>query len=259
MSTVLWDKYREQQFENAMLAVGQELLIISPFIRRSILEHLLPRKPIRIRVITRFNLRDFYSGVSDLDALQLLLSRNAEIKWARAGGRLTSHQIAKWQCLLWGAPRAERGSHKPRFPDFGSDLGVEADPSPVELPITQEDVPQFFVKFFGLGNSRSPLDTPVMDEIERSGSHWACTYPKGKRPRQVRDGAVMFIARMVDGPDIRVYGRATGRAHRDGEDDASRAEIAIMTGRRSGRTTCACVGRNLSPVRSPTASRSMRS
>src|SRR5207249_9444952 len=43
------------------------------------------------------------------------------------------------------------------------------------------------------GHLRASLDMAVLVEVERSGCHWACTYPKNKRPRQVEDGAVMFM------------------------------------------------------------------
>jgi hypothetical protein len=85
-----------------------------------------------------------------------------------------------------------------------------------------------FVKFFGQGNNRSPRDRPVLDAVRTSGSHRICTYPKGRRPRAVRDGDVMFMAHLVKGPnDIVVYGRAIARAHEPGRDDASAEDIAL--------------------------------
>lgn len=84
-----------------------------------------------------------------------------------------------------------------------------------------------FVKFFGQGNNRSPRECSVFDAVKTSGSHRICTYPKGRRPRAVRDGDVMFMAHLVSGPnDIVVYGRAVARAHEPGRDDASAEDIA---------------------------------
>jgi hypothetical protein len=61
-----------------------------------------------------------------------------------------------------------------------------------------------FVKFFGQGNNRSPRDRTVRDAVASSGSHRICTYPRGRRPRSVRDGDVMFMGHLVSGPnDIR--------------------------------------------------------
>jgi hypothetical protein len=67
------------------------------------------------------------------------------------------------------------------------------------------------VKFFGRGDNRADRSMQILEEVRRSGSHWACTYPKGKRPRMVRDGATMFMGRLVKDPnDILIFGRARG-------------------------------------------------
>ena len=66
----------------------------------------------------------------------------------------------------------------------------------------------------------------MFDEVARSGSHWACTY--SKRPRQARDGDVMFMARMVRAPDdYMIYGEAIARRHVDDEDAASPADLQL--------------------------------
>jgi hypothetical protein len=84
-----------------------------------------------------------------------------------------------------------------------------------------------FVKFFGQGSNRSPRDRAVVDAVATSGSHRICTYPRGRRPRAVRDGDVMFMGHLVSGPnDIRVYGRAVARAYEEGRDDAGAEDIA---------------------------------
>jgi hypothetical protein len=84
-----------------------------------------------------------------------------------------------------------------------------------------------FVKFFGQGSNRSPRERAVFDAVATSGSHRICTYPRGRRPRSVRDGDVMFMGHLVRGPnDIRVYGRAVARAYEEGRDDASAEDIA---------------------------------
>jgi hypothetical protein len=85
-----------------------------------------------------------------------------------------------------------------------------------------------FVKFFGQGSNRSPRERTVLDAVRTSGSHRICTYPKGRRPRAVRDGDAMFMAHLVKGPnDISVYGRGVARAHEPGRDDASGEDIAL--------------------------------
>ncbi|MGN6275616.1 MAG: hypothetical protein ACTHNP_06765 [Solirubrobacterales bacterium] len=86
-----------------------------------------------------------------------------------------------------------------------------------------------FVKFFGQGSNRSLRERSVSDVVKTSGSHRICTYPKGRRPRAVRDGDVMFMGHLVSGPnDIVVYGRAVARAYEEGRDDASAEDIALQ-------------------------------
>ena len=84
-----------------------------------------------------------------------------------------------------------------------------------------------FVKFFGQGSNRSPRERTVLDAVRTSGSHRICTYPRGRRPRAVRDGDVMFMGHLVSGPnDIRVYGQAVARAYVEGRDDAGAEDVA---------------------------------
>lgn len=55
-----------------------------------------------------------------------------------------------------------------------------------------------------------------------------CTYPKGKRPRRVEDGAIMFMGRLVYAPtDTIIFGRAVGLRHQDGRDDATPPDIEL--------------------------------
>jgi hypothetical protein len=85
-----------------------------------------------------------------------------------------------------------------------------------------------FVKFFGQATNRSPRDRPILDTVATSGSHRICTYPRGRRPRSVRDGDLMFIGHLVFGPnDILVYGRGIARAYEEGRDDASPEDVAL--------------------------------
>jgi len=86
---------------------------------------------------------------------------------------------------------------------------------------------QSFVKFFGRANSRSLRDRSIADVVATSGSHRICTYPRNRRPRQVRDRDLMFMGHLVRGPDdIVVYGRAVARAYEEGRDDAGEEDVA---------------------------------
>ena len=63
---------------------GRALRIICPFIKFGALAKLLQAaRPSTIQVITRFNLSDFYAGVSDISALRHLLQSGAEVKGVR--------------------------------------------------------------------------------------------------------------------------------------------------------------------------------
>lgn len=86
-----------------------------------------------------------------------------------------------------------------------------------------------FVKFFGRAGTRTAPDAPVLDVLERTGAHLAGTYPRGRRPRAVRDGDRMFMAQLVSvrgAADIAVFGRAIAFAYVEGRDDASPDELA---------------------------------
>ena len=71
-----WDK----QFAQASRKGTDSLRIICPYIKEGALNRLLRRKPREIQVITRFNLTDFATGVSDIIALRRLLDAGATIR-----------------------------------------------------------------------------------------------------------------------------------------------------------------------------------
>jgi hypothetical protein len=94
------------------------------------------------------------------------------------------------------------------------------------LPPRLAEAPQAFVKFFGESDRRQDRSSDILAEVKRSGCHWACTYPVDKRPRQVDDGAIMFMGRMVRDPnDTLIYGRAVAMKYQQGRDDASQADL----------------------------------
>jgi hypothetical protein len=262
-----------------MVAAGSELRIISPFVQRGAIQRLFKaRVPKKIQVITRFDLRDFYSGVSDLGALRQLLEMGTAIRgvqdlhakvylfgsnraivtsanltesawdlnhefgfvsdepehvsrvgryfedlWSQAGQDLTMTTLAAWEKRV---DKARRKVPPPKPVEGLTDEGVTVQ----RKPEGAVDVPdQAFVKFFATGGNRMSRDTLVIDEVRRAGSHWALSYPKGKRPRIVREGAVMFIGSLVgdegEPNDVIVYGRAIGSQYQEDRDDASKADI----------------------------------
>ncbi len=282
MTFRLVDRGWDSEFVDGLRQHPGALRIVCPFIKRRALARIYSTQIPFLRVITRFNLLDFAEGVSDIEALRLILDAggavrgvrglhaklyifgtgraiitsanltgaaltanrefgvvtedNAAIKlclawfdalWQDAGNDLQRLQLDSWahtlsNHLALGAPPSESGD----LGDFGAVASFEALPlsSP---PPNFEDPPQAFVKFLGEGNNRVPLDCPTIEEIDRAGCHWALAYPAGgnRRPTGVRDGAVMFISRLVKGPDIRIFGRAVAMKHEAGRDDATPADI----------------------------------
>jgi hypothetical protein len=146
--------------------------------------------------------------------------------WPRAGDLLTAEKLSSWESQIEVARTQGAGpSTRSGLKDQGSDVGFDV-PAPENAPFAGL-TGQAHVKFFGEGHNRADRGLCIWDEIDRSGSHWACTYPKGKRPRQVEDGDVMFMARMVRKPnDYLVFGRAIGMKHQPGRDDATNDDIA---------------------------------
>lgn len=57
------------------------LLIVCPFIKASVIKELLATFPAkRVEVITRMNTADFYDGVSDTEAIRILLESGAQVR-----------------------------------------------------------------------------------------------------------------------------------------------------------------------------------
>jgi hypothetical protein len=258
-----------------------DMRLICPFIKERTVRRLLrSTTPSQIQVITRFNLMDYYSGVSDLSALEFLLSRGAEIRgvknlhakvylfgsehafvtsanltecalgrnhefgfetkdseicdyclqyfdglWKRAGSNVSPLKLKEWNSRVV----AQQAHAKPfvsnlGLEDNGVDAGLPAEPK--SLPASVSEADQAFIKFFGEGDNRSPLSQTIHEVVRSAGCHWACTYPRGKRPRQVNDGAVMFMARLVENPlDTIIFGRGIALEHVEGRDDATSADI----------------------------------
>lgn len=258
-------------FRDAMRGVRSQVRWVCPFLQLKTIRDVLGTKRPRLRVITRFSLSDFQAGVSDLDALELLLNLGGEVRgvrnlhakvylfdsdvaivtsanltnaalrsnleygivgrhdhllnavcayfedlWDRAGRNLKREQLADWREQIARAARSVPPRPGFELPDYGNPVPGVAD----------DTVGQVFVKFFGESHSRADRSTPVLEQVERSGCHWACTYPRNKRPRTVRTGALLYMGRMVRHPnDILIYGHAVGRAYVADRDDAPPEEI----------------------------------
>ena len=171
--------------------------------------------------------REFGIVTEDPAAIERCLAY-FESLWPLAGPDLERQQLDRWDVTLAHHRASSGPPASPRsLKDFGAEAGFEPTLVPA-TPLAFSDPPQAFVKFAGEGNDRVPLDCPTIEAIKRGGSHWALAYPAGGgRPTGVRAGAVMFISRLVKGPDIRVYGRAIALKHQEGRDDATQADIQL--------------------------------
>ena len=259
------------------------LRIICPFIKAKALDRILrAARSGNIEVITRFDLNGFDQGVSDLEALALIVEAGGKVRgvrglhsklylfggtsaiatsanvtdaafhrnhefgfaasdakivetceqyfdalWKDARPNLTRKQIKTWRAMLNERRRNGSGAKQnPLLPDFGADIELRSPFAPTRDAAPQEN--NAFIKFFGSADRRAPRTLAVDDLVAENGANWACTYPESKPPRQVEDGDVIYTARLVHSPnDLLIFGRAIGRKHRDEEDVASAAEIAL--------------------------------
>ena len=145
--------------------------------------------------------------------------------WQRGSSALSHDMLDCWKETVTRDRAAGGKPNRVReLGDFGADAGLAATP-PVSLPAAVADADQAFVKFLGEGDNRARVSLSTIEEIEGAGCHWAVAYPATKRPRNVKEGAVMFIARLTDEPDIRIFGRAIGMKYHPVRDDASPEDI----------------------------------
>lgn len=104
---------------------------------------------------------------------------------------------------------------KPAFNDYGVSIVDK---------ITKKR--KYFVKFYGTGDERASLSVSTKDMVAETHCHFAVTFPKGNgRPRRYQEGDVVFIARMVEGQDYAIFGKAIARSHVDHRDIASQEDI----------------------------------
>lgn len=144
--------------------------------------------------------------------------------WNRAGANVSLAQLDRWEKKLAAFQITGKAAARSDLPDYG----VDADEGSPFIPTSTAPEPdnQAFIKFFGTAGNRAERSLSIAELIAIDGCNWACTYPEPKPPRQVQDGDIIYMARMV-ADDMLVFGKAIGRRHRDQEDMASKADIAI--------------------------------
>jgi len=89
------------ELTRASRADTSALRIISPFIKLRALERLLALNPQSVQVITRYNLDDFASGVSDIAALRCVLAAGGRVRGIR-GLHAKVYPISRVPDLLAG-------------------------------------------------------------------------------------------------------------------------------------------------------------
>ena len=172
-----------------------------------------------------------FGVVTDAPALIEVCRNYFNELWQRGGPEdLSSDMLDSWAETV---TRYRLASGRPRrameLGDFGADAGLE--PPPPVLPVVVADADQAFVKFLGRSDKREPVSQAIIEVIEHEGCHRVLAYPATKRPRSVKDGAVMFMARFTDERDIRIFGRAVGMKYHPGRDDASAEDIKLRSWR----------------------------
>jgi len=74
------DKEWHKVFDGLKSLACEPVRIMTPFLQRETVRELLGDNPKEIKVITRFNLDDFFRKASDIDSLEYLLSVGAQVK-----------------------------------------------------------------------------------------------------------------------------------------------------------------------------------
>ena len=146
--------------------------------------------------------------------------------WQRSGPDLQRSQIDEWAQKVTN----HRVSGRKPYPheelgDYGANIEIDAS-ALARAPAASHGATQAFVKFLGESRKRKPLSYSIEETIRRTDCHHVLCYPKNKRPRNVKDGDTMFIARMTEKPnDMRIFGRAIGMEHQEERDNATEDEI----------------------------------
>jgi hypothetical protein len=159
-----------------------------------------------------FNNHECGIYISDQNVVQNLLHHFNDLKII-GGAALTSPMCEEWESQI--SKVEVKNSDLLRLNDYGASM--------VNLNAEKN----YFVKFFGTGGDRRLLDFNIREEVENALCHYACGFPTNKRPRQIKTGDIIYMARMTENPnDYAIFGKAEAIEHVDGRDEATEAEIA---------------------------------
>ncbi len=178
-----------------------------------------------------------FGCVSDLPEFIATCQAYFDELWDKSGPSVTLEQLEAWDDEVTDARARGGGSWRRRYlKDYGAVVGrtktkkpaVPAVETSAEMtrPAWLPEATLGRVKFFGTADDRIPRDRSMTQQLQDSGAHWSCTYPRGKRPTGVKDGTVMYLAAMVDDePDYLIFGRGRAMPYVPGRDDASAEDI----------------------------------
>jgi len=129
-----------------------------------------------------------------------------------AGQKLSVPQCENWKQQISGVEIIN--TQIPSLPDYGSSA-IKIDSSV-----------NYYIKFFGTAKNRVPLTFTAKEEIDRALCHYACGFSTNKKPRQIQDGDIIYMARMTYEPwDYAIFGKAIATKFVDGRDEATKPEI----------------------------------
>ncbi len=237
-----------------------KIFLVSPFLSLNIANKLLDRITNKnVKLLTRFNLTDFYNGASDLTAIEKLYEAGVKIKGISKLHAKTyifdSKKIISTSAnltnggfygnlehgILYNNPDAvattlahfqELWNHGNLYStkkanDWRKELS-QASSNPKEHPplgdyggVFKSEIVdhQTFVKWLGTGHDRASLQTEIFDIIEDSGCNYAVCF--SHHPKRYNDHDQIFISMMTDTLDYAIYGRAKAYAHDPARDIAS--------------------------------------
>jgi hypothetical protein len=196
----------------------QHIQIISPFITYRVVNEIMERfSGNRLEIITRFNLNDFRSGVSNLQALKYLIERGASIQGIRnlhskvyifdnstaiigsanltsmafynnyEFGMRVSDELHVQECINYFNWLKERGGFYLDMPTINRWEEQLREQRPISsesfLPDYGTDPSMsnierhYFIKLLGKSDNRVQLDFHAREEIERAHCHYALCFP----------------------------------------------------------------------------------
>lgn len=149
--------------------------------------------------------------ITDISTIQNLHNYFNDLKNI-AGQKLTVPQCENWKQQISGVEIIN--TQIPSLPDYGNSV------------INIDNSVNYYIKFFGTAKSRVPLTFIAREEIDRALCHYACGFSKNKKPRQIQDGDIIYMARMTYEPwDYAIFGKAVAIKFVDGRDEATKTEI----------------------------------